>query len=314
MDQQPGHKKIVLASRYHIILLFVFVNTIVFAQSGFDTFLTPSDTLDAGRRNFVIGTETVLATGTLVGLSQVWYKDYPQSSFHFINDNNDWLQMDKVGHVYSSYHIGKAGFEALRWSGVSRQNSLVYGSTLGLAFLTVVEVFDGYSAEWGASSGDMVANVSGTALFIGQELLWKEQRIIPKFSFHQTHYAKLRPDVLGTSFQEQLLKDYNGQTYWLSANLYAFTKCNAVPKWFNVAVGYGADGLVSGNGEAVPDLSGYPTRTRQFYLSFDVNLEKIRTKSHFLKTVFSLFNTIKIPAPAFEVNGLGKVKVHAFYF
>jgi predicted lipoprotein DUF2279 len=297
-----------------MLLLLLLVPAAVFPQSGFDKFLTPSDSLDIKRRNLVIGTETVLATGTLVGLSQVWYKDYPQTAFHFINDNNQWLQMDKIGHVFSSYHIGKAGFEALRWSGVNRENSLIYGSTIGFAFLTVVEVFDGYSAEWGASPGDMIANASGTALFIGQELLWKEQRIIPKFSFHQTHYAKFRPDALGSSFQEQLLKDYNGQTYWLSANLYAFTKCKTIPKWLNVAVGYGADGLVSGNGEMVPGLSGNPARTRQFYLSFDVDLEKINTKSHFLKTVFSLFNTIKIPAPTFEVSSLGKFKVHAFYF
>ncbi len=295
-------------------MLLLFVKAAVFSQGGANKFLTPSDSLDLKRRNLVIGTEAVLATGALVGLSQVWYKDYPQTKFHFINDNDEWMQMDKIGHVFSAYHIGKAGFEALRWSGVSKESSLVYGSTLGLAFLTVVEVFDGYSAEWGASSGDMIANVSGTALFAAQELLWKEQRIIPKFSFHQTHYAKLRPDVLGSSFQEQLLKDYNGQTYWLSANLYDFTKCSTIPKWLNLAVGYGAEGMVSGNGETVPGLDENPTRTRQFYLSLDVNLEKINTKSHILKTLFSLFNTIKIPAPTFEINGSGKVRGHGFYF
>ena len=41
---------------------------------------------------------------------------------------------------------------------------------------------DGYSAEWGASSGDIIANALGTGLYISQELLWKEQRITPKFS------------------------------------------------------------------------------------------------------------------------------------
>ena len=62
---------------------------------------------------------------------------------------------------------------------------------LGLGFLTVVEVFDGYSSEWGASSGDIVANVSGTALYVSQELLWNEQRITPKFSFHQNKFSSL---------------------------------------------------------------------------------------------------------------------------
>ncbi|AWA28595.1 DUF2279 domain-containing protein [Flavobacterium magnum] len=301
------------AKRYTILLIFLTAAT-AFSQSGFDRFLSPSDSLNTRKRNLVVGAEAVLGTAALVGLSQLWYKDYPQSKFHFINDNNEWLQMDKAGHVFSSYHIGKAGFNALRWSGVDKRNSLIYGSTLGLAFLTVVEVFDGFSAQWGASSGDLLANVTGTALFAGQELLWHEQRITPKFSFHQTQYAKIRPDVLGQSFSEQLLKDYNGQTYWLSANVYAFTKCDAVPKWLNLAFGYGADGMVSGDGSAVSGITQNPERLRQFYISLDVDLEKIETNSHFLKTLFSLFNTIKIPAPTVEVNGSGRIRMHPIYF
>jgi hypothetical protein len=77
---------------------------------------------------------------------------------------------------------------------------------LGFAFLTAVEVMDGYSAEWGASSGDIIANAAGTALYVSQELIWQEQRITPKFSFHTTKYASFRPSVLGSSFSEQILK------------------------------------------------------------------------------------------------------------
>jgi hypothetical protein len=85
----------------------------------------------------------------------------------------------------------------------------------GICFLTAVEVLDGFSSEWGASSGDIIANASGTALFVSQELLWKE-RGSPKFSFHTTQYAQYRPNVLGSSLAEQILKDYNGQTYYFS--------------------------------------------------------------------------------------------------
>jgi hypothetical protein len=38
-------------------------------------------------------------TGALVGLNQLWYADYARSDFHFINDNAEWLQMDK-GRTY----------------------------------------------------------------------------------------------------------------------------------------------------------------------------------------------------------------------
>jgi hypothetical protein len=181
--------------------------------------------------------------------------------------------------------------------------------------MTTVEVFDGYSANWGASMGDVVANVSGTALYVSQELLWEEQRVVPKFSFHTTPYAARRPNVLGSTFQEQLLKDYNGQTYWLSANLYSFIKSTSIPKWLNVAVGYGAEGMITGTDEFVNTIFLPETkRYRQFYLSIDVDLTKISTKSHFVKTVLTVFNTLKIPAPAFELRGDGGSKMHLVYF
>jgi hypothetical protein len=51
-------------------------------------------------------------------------------------------------------------------------------------------------------------NATGTALYVSQELLWKEQRITPKFSFHST---KSWTDVLGRRCRK-FKKDYNGQT------------------------------------------------------------------------------------------------------
>lgn len=285
------------------------------SQTKFEAFLTPSDTLNIQRRNTVYISETAFLGVTLIGLNQLWYKDYPKSSFHFINDNNDWLQMDKAGHFYTTYHMGRFGAEALAWSGADKRHQLLYGSTVGFAFMTVVEVFDGFSAEWGASWGDMVANAAGTGLYVSQELLWKEQRITPKFSFHYTEYADLRPNTLGSSWNEQILKDYNGQTYWLSVNLNSFAKKSKIPKWFNVALGYGAEGLLYGDDESVPEeLQAQNVRTRQFYLSLDVDLTRIKTKSPILRTVFSIFNTIKIPAPTLEINQFGDVKGYFIYF
>jgi uncharacterized protein YfiM (DUF2279 family) len=285
------------------------------SQSTVDSFLTSSDTLNKPRRNAVVISEIALVSGALIGLNQLWYADYPKSDFQIVNDNAEWLQMDKVGHVFSSYHLGRLSADALKWSGVSRKNQLIYGATSGLVFLTAVEVFDGYSAEWGFSYGDLAANAGGTLLYVGQELAWKEQRIVPKFSFHTTEYASARPNVLGSSFSEQILKDYNGQTYWLSANIDSFFKQSKIPKWLNIAVGYGAEGMITGEDELVNTVF-FPEkeRTRQFYLSFDADLTKIKTNSHVLKTVFSLVNTIKIPAPTFEIKSSGGSKFHFLYF
>lgn len=280
-----------------------------------NSFLRPSDTLCKQRLNVVVISETAMVSTALVGLNQLWYADYPRSNLHSINDNDEWLQMDKAGHLFSTYHLGRFGADALKWSGCNKKEQLLYGATLGFTFMSCVEVFDGFSSEWGFSWGDMVANATGTSLYVSQELLWKEQRIVPKFSFHTTEYASLRPNVLGNSFGQQILKDYNGQTYWLSANVYSFFKQSKFPKWLNIAVGYGANGMITAKSQSNDDL-WYPNtqKVRQFYLSLDVDLTKIHTNSHFFKTFFSVFNSLKIPAPTFEINGLGKVRFHYMYF
>lgn len=296
-----------------IIPLFFVVS--VFGQSGLQGFLKPADSLDRQRWNGVVIAEVALGAGTLAALSQAWYADYPKSDFHYIDDSAEWLQMDKAGHLFSSYHMGRMGAEVLQWSGASRKSQLIYGSTVGFAFLSVVEVMDGYSAEWGASWGDAIANASGTLLYAGQELLWNEQRIVPKFSFHTSPYAGARPNTLGSNLQEQILKDYNGQTYWLSVNLKSFTKDEFLPDWLNLAAGYGATGMITGD-ERIVNTAFFPEkrRLRQFYLSFDADLTRIKTKSHLLKTLFSVFNTIKIPAPAFELKSSGSSRWHWLYF
>ena len=300
--------------RYNLFLIFGGIS-LLFGQGKLDVFLKPADSLNPQRQKAVLISETVLASATLIGLNQLWYRDYKKSSFHFINDNAQWLQMDKAGHVFSSYHIGRAGAELIQWSGGNPKQQRLYGAGLGFAFLTVVEVMDGFSAEWGASWGDVVANASGTALYLSQDLLWNEQRIIPKFSYHQTVYPTARPETLGGSWNEQILKDYNGQTYWLSANVSSFMPNSKIPKWLNVALGYGAEGMITGDDRLVNTIF-FPEsrRFRQFYLSLDIDLTRIQTQSHLLKTLFSVFNTIKIPAPTLEMNGKGKLQFHPFYF
>ena len=276
-----------------------------------------SDTLYRKRLIAVTLTESVLYTGSMTGLYSLWYKDYPQSGFHFINDNREWLQMDKFGHVTTSYYVGKIGYGSLRWAGLSEKKSVWYGGLTGLAYLTTVEVFDGFSAEWGASAGDVAANTLGAALFIGQQLAWHEQKVVMKWSFHATDYAQYNPGQLGSNLPQRMLKDYNGQTYWLSANLNSlvFRQTN-FPKWLNIAFGYGAEGMTGANGN--PDVINgqpipYSERYRQFYISPDIDLSRLPVKSKTLKLILNTIGFIKIPMPAVEFNKKG-VKLLGIYF
>ncbi len=251
-------------------------------------------------------------TASWIGLNELWYKNYPRSAFHFFNDNGEWYQMDKYGHATTAFQESRLGVDLLKWSGVSEKKAIIYGSMTGFILQSPIEIFDGYSPEYGASAGDLIANATGSALVVTQYLLWKELRIQMKYSFHQTGYAKLRPNTLGSSLSTQLLKDYNGQTYWLSGNIASFMKKEtAFPKWLNLAIGYGAEDMLYAekNDNVVVGYHPY----RQFYLSVDVDLTKIKTRSGFLKKVFYVFNVIKIPAPALELNKHG-LKFHPIYF
>lgn len=285
-----------------LLLFFLFGNLLPAQQ----------DTLNKNRLKLVIGTEVVGYTGVMTGLYSLWFADYPSSGFHTLNDNSSWQQMDKVGHSMTSYYVGMAGYEALRWSGVNHNKSICYGGVLGLFFLTSVEILDGFSAEWGYSWGDVGANTAGTALFIGQQLLWDEQRVLLKFSFHKTHYSELSPNFLGENLSQNIIKDYNGQTYWASLNISSFLSDNTnFPKWINVAFGYGADGMTG----TIKNLS-HPeiTRQRQYYVSLDIDLTRIKTKSKFANTLLGAFGFIKFPLPTLELNSEGKTKFYGAYF
>jgi hypothetical protein len=124
--------------------------------------------------------------------------------------------------------------------------------------------------------------------------------------------AKQRPNTLGKNYLQQTLKDYNGQTYWLSANIWSFNKKSSFPKWINIALGYGADQMLYGNSNTGNAMLENPNR--QFYLSLDLDLTKIETNSEFLKTIFSIVNFVKIPAPALEITSKGDISFHYLYF
>lgn len=298
--------------KYILILFFVFSQS--FSQSKLDAFLTPSDTLNIARRNLVVISEASIATVSLVGLHQLWYADYPKSKFHTVNDSNEWLQMDKMGHVFSAYQMGRLGANTLNWSGVDKKDQLLYGATLGFGFLTAVEVFDGFSKEWGFSWGDILANATGTGLYIGQELLWNEQRITLKFSFHQTAFAPQNPEKLGDGFLEEILKDYNGQTYWLNFNLHSFFRGNNLPEWLDLSLGYSGQGMIGSSQVIDNQLLKTNESFRQYYLSFDINLSKIKVKnSRFLTSLFDVLNVIKVPFPTLEFSKNGCV-FHLLYY
>lgn len=288
--------------------------------------LAQDSLLSTHRAWWLAAAHTGLYGGSLLVLNEAWYKGYPKRGFTSFDDSREWLQVDKVGHAWSAYNLSRASTASWRWAGLSNRKAAWAGTGSGFAFLSVIELLDAHSAEWGWSWSDMLANGFGSGLFLSQQLAWGAQRIQFKYSFHPKKYTP--PDLetrarqlFGKPWYEQLLKDYNGQTYWLSASPRAFFPKSAWPDWLNIAVGYGADGLMGGfdnkaydeAGNLVFDRTDIPRR-RQFYLAPDIDLTRIKTRHKWLRTTLFILNAFKIPAPALSVTNKGSLRFQAIYF
>lgn len=299
------------------MLLRIKIFSLLLIFSGQALFASDSLSVLKARKITLGVSSAALTGGSLIYLNQAWYQQYSSSKFHTFNDNDEWFQMDKYGHMFTTYQTGRLMMQAMDWAGYSKKSQLLVGGLSGFAYMGAIEVMDGYSEGWGFSWGDMGANALGSGLVIGQKALWNEQRVQLKFSFYQSPYAQYRTDLLGKSLSTQVLKDYNGQTYWLSVNPSSFfKKDNKFPRWLSVAVGYGADGMLGAryNNVLVMDEQGNTkqfNRYRQYYLSLDVDFTRIPVRSKFLKAVFSCINTIKVPFPNLELSE-GKLKFNAY--
>ena len=321
-----------------LVLLALLFGTKSYGQAQKLKFFETPDSFNNTRFWVATGGTALVYTGTLIALNEAWYKDYPRSSFHFKDDWGEWENVDKMGHLFATYMYSKYMSGIARWTGIDENTADWIGVGSAMFFQTTVEVLDGFSEQWGFSWSDMAFNAIGAGMYIGQQKLWGEQRILVKWSSSPINYPdytvtstdgeytmtlQQRVDQLyGTGFWERLLKDYNAQTVWASVNIYSFLREESkFPKWLNVAFGYGANNMFGGYENAweynganyVLDPVDFP-RYSQYYLTLDVDLSKIKTRSPFLRTLLDVLNVIKIPAPAVEFNKVDGVRFHAIKF
>jgi hypothetical protein len=298
--------------------------------------VAPSDTFNSKRFKLVMAGQSATIGAMLFGLNYAWYKGYPKSAFHLFNDNKEWKQIDKVGHFYSSYAETLVSTGLFQWAGVKPTKAALLGIGIGFGVQLTIEILDGYSAKWGFSLTDITSNTLGTAMVVTQIALWQQQRLQFKFSAHRAIYpngiiTNRVNELYGKSLPERILKDYNGQTYWLSVNVPSFFKGQKVmPPWFNIAVGYGAQNMFGGEqnpayltasgaiGSGIAtDFYLNPVQYkpyRQFYLSPDIDFTKIKTKSLYVKTFLQVLNMIKLPMPAVEYGTNGRFNAHWLYY
>ncbi len=274
-----------------------------------------SDSLEIIQNRRLIRAELITGAvyvGSMSTLYQAWYRDYPFQKFHFFNDFPEWKCMDKLGHATTSWWAAQCLYNGQKLSGITKGDELFRAALIPLCFMTTIEVFDGFSSGWGFSLGDMSANVGGLSLFLIQEHYWNEQKITLKYSFHHTDLAAKRPALLGANKIEQLLKDYNGQTYWINAPINR-------KGWLCISLGYGASGMLGArnnmwtNESGSYDYSSIP-RYSTWSLSMDIDLLKLPFKSKGWKWFSTTFRWIKIPAPTVQWSSYHGFKAFPIYF
>ena len=276
----------------------IFLSAFLFSQQINWGQSSPQDSIPTKKR--VILSSSIIGLGyasSLIALYDVWYAEFPKSKFHFYNDGSNWMQMDKFGHGFSGYLLSQKAGDLYRWSGVKKSYPWI-GFGIGMSYLGALEFMDAYNQGWGFSTYDVLANFSGGALYLSQELIFKKQLVLPKFSFFPSKYAAYRPEVLGKNFPEQLLKDYNGQTYWFSFPIGGFAPSLKKMNWLCLSLGYSVDQKLVGDQDAYLDFRA----ARQFLVSLDIDLTRLPIKNPTLKKVLAQLNMIKIPFSALMIQ------------
>lgn len=271
-------------------------------EDSISTIITPPF-----RKGRTIGVSTGIGAvwaGSMIGLHGIWYKGMERSKWHTFDDSREWLQMDKAGHVYTANKISGLTYDLYRWAGWQNKSAAWMGFGVSMGYLFTLESLDATGKEWGFSWSDMGANTLGSGLFLAQQLIWKEQRFVLKFSYSHSPYAQHRPKTLGSTFPERLLKDYNGQTYWLSFTPATFFENTKFPKWLCLSVGYGVDAKLNGIANEFTTIDGETfTAKRQMLLSLDIDFSKLPIKKPWLKAIVKQFNYLKLPFPTLILTG-----------
>lgn len=328
------------SNRWLCISLFLFSCEILNGQSTLTKLITPKDSVNKTRLACVSSGYLLGTTGTIIALSSLWYNKYDKSAFHIFNDTKEWMQMDKGGHLVTAYNFTRIFTTMNRWAGIPSNQATWLGAGQEFLFHSTVEILDGFNKGWGFSLGDITSNCIGSATFVTQSIVWKEQRIQLKTSNQfptppedlvlstgnqETSLKNRWHQLYGNKIWERMNKDYNGLTYWISVNPSSFMdhKASWMPSWLNIAFGYGANNLYGASSNAwidpntgqyyILDPIKYP-RYRQYFLSLDIDMNKLPFRSPWVKTLFSALSWLKVPAPTLEFTSKGDIRFYPIYW
>jgi len=298
-----------------------------------DTFKGKPQPLDFSMRKKVFAIAGLSAyTAASIALYSSWYKQFEQREFHFFNDWGEWKNMDKAGHSYSAYMQASLIKDLALWAGYEPDKALGIGVMGSVVGQLTIEVMDGFSSGWGFSLTDLGANIVGTGGYYLQQRHWGEQRFRMKMSYWPVQYDRTEytnntwtlerraDDLYGASGIEKFLKDYNGQTIWISTDMESFFPESRWPDFLDFAIGYSARNIYGGfrnewvdNKQTIIFSEDEYPRARQWVLALDYDWSSIKPKTGFGKTLFKIMDVFKFPAPGVSYDSQAGWAFHLLY-
>ncbi len=243
-----------------------------------------------------VASTTLLAYGAAYWLvfDKGWWGENG-NEFHFENDFDYALNLDKLGHFASGVALGELFYEGYRWAGVSEFYSYLFAGLSAMSTHIAIDIKDGFAPSWGFSIFDVLSGSLGgflpmaeryVPLFKYVDLKWSYW-INTKVYYRQNHQAS---DGIFTD-------DYVNQTFWASFKPYRMLPATArayYPSWLAIAAGISID-----KGVFIKNYEGTPHR--EVYIALDYDLEALRPQSRWARSLVKYLNYFKLPAPTIQV-------------
>jgi len=238
---------------------------------------------------------TLVAYGAAYGFvfKKGWWGDKGRG-FHFENDFDYALNLDKLGHFAAGVAIGETFYEGYRWAGASEFQSYLFAGLTALATHIAIDIKDGFAPSWGFSFCDVLSGGLGGFLPMAERYVPLFKYIDLKWSYwinSTAYYDNEGHTMNGGIFTD----DYVNHTYWLSVKTYRLLPEAArkyYPSWLAIAVGLSIDDGV---------FTGARNPHREVYIALDYDLEAFRPQSRLARTIIKALNYFKLPAPTIQV-------------
>lgn len=243
---------------------------------------------------FGVASLTLIAYGAAYGFvfEKGWWDD-ERTHFHFENDFDYALNLDKFGHFAAGVVLAEGFYEGYHWAGASEFQSYLFAGLSALATHIAIDIKDGFAPSWGFSIFDVLSGGLGGFLPMAERYVPIFKYVDLKWSYwiNSNAYYDMEHAASGGVFTD----DYVNQTFWLSIKPYRLLPESArkyYPSWLAIAIGLSIDEKV---------FTDEPHPRREVYIALDYDLEAFRPQSRLARTIIKALNYFKLPAPTIQV-------------